>query len=55
VAIDSFHSLLLDPQDASWVASEDIEVMPPAVFPTAEAAYRAWELGVPRPSAGISK
>jgi hypothetical protein len=44
VVIDSFYSFLLDPEDASWVVGEDDEDMPPAIFPTAEAAYRAWEL-----------
>jgi len=43
VVIDSFYSFLLDPEDASWVASEDDVDLRPAVFPTPQAAYRAWQ------------
>jgi hypothetical protein len=43
VVIDSFYSYLVDPEDAAWVAGDDDEEMPPAVFPSAEAAYRARE------------
>ena len=43
VVVGSFFSFLVDPEDAAWVVDEDDEDMPPAVFPTAEAAYRAWE------------
>jgi hypothetical protein len=42
VVVDSFYSYLVDPEDAAWVAGDD-ENMPPAVFPSAEAAYWAWE------------
>lgn len=42
VVIDSFYGFLLDPDDASWVAGEDDENLPPAIFATAEAAYQAW-------------
>ena len=54
VVIDSFFSFLLDPEDASWVAGEDDADLRPAVFPTPEAAYRAWQraqaVGEARPS-----
>lgn len=40
VVIDSFSSFLLDPEDASW--GTDGDDVPLAIFPTAEAAYRAW-------------
>jgi hypothetical protein len=43
VVIDSFYSYLVDPEDAAWVAGDNDEDMPPAIFPSAEAAYRAWE------------
>ena len=43
VVVDGHLSFLVDPEDASWIVGEDDEDMPPAVFPTAEAAYRAWE------------
>jgi hypothetical protein len=43
VVVDSFFSYLLDPEDASWVVSADDEDVPPAVFPTAAAAFKAWE------------
>lgn len=42
VVADRFRSFLVDPGDASWVAGDDEEDMPPAVFPTPEAAYQAW-------------
>ncbi|MHC4176694.1 MAG: hypothetical protein ACYSWU_04265 [Planctomycetota bacterium] len=43
VAIDRYGSFLTDPEDASWIVDPDDEDMPLAVFPTAQAAYRAWE------------
>ena len=43
IVVDAQGFFLADPEDASWVADEDDEYMPPAVFPTPEAAYRAWE------------
>ena len=30
-------------EDAAWVAGDDNEDMPPMVFPSVVAAYRAWE------------
>ncbi len=42
MVIDSFYSFLLDPEEASWVTGADDEE-PPAIFPTAGAAYRAWQ------------
>jgi hypothetical protein len=36
-------SYLMDPEEASWVIGDNDEVVPSAVFPTAEAAFRAWE------------
>ena len=35
VVVDGFYSYLVDPEDAAWVADDDDEDMPPAVFPTA--------------------
>lgn len=43
VVVDRFRSYLTDPEDASWVVDLDDKVTPLAVFPTAEAAYWAWE------------
>ena len=43
VVVDRFQSYLTDPEDASWIVDPDDEDMPLAVFPTPEAAYRAWE------------
>jgi hypothetical protein len=43
LVVDSLHSFLVDPEDASWVVGDDNEDMPPTVFPSAAAAYRAWE------------
>lgn len=43
VVIDSFYSFLLDPEEAIWGADDDAEDLPPMIFPTAEAAYRAWQ------------
>ena len=43
VVLDSFWSYLSEPEYASWVVGPDDEDVPPAVFPTPEAAYRAWE------------
>ena len=40
---DSFWSYLSEPEYASWVVDPDDEDVPPAVFSTPEAAYRAWE------------
>ena len=40
--VDRFQSYLTDPEDASWIVDPDDEDVPLAVFPTAEAAYRAW-------------
>ena len=42
VVVDRFQSYLTDPEDASWIVDPDDEDVPLAVFPTAEAAYRAW-------------
>ena len=39
VVVDSF---LHDSEDTAWVAGDD-EDMPPTTFPSAAAAYRAWE------------
>jgi hypothetical protein len=43
VVVDNLHSFLVDPEDAAWVVGDDDEDMPPTVFPTAAAAYKAWE------------
>jgi hypothetical protein len=43
VVVDSLHSYLVDPEDAAWVVGDDDEDMPPTVFPSVAAAYRAWE------------
>ena len=43
VVVDSFSSFLVDPEDAAWVIGDDVEEMPPTVFPTTVAAYRAWQ------------
>ena len=43
VVVDSFSSFLVDPDDAAWVIGDDVEEMPPTVFPTTVAAYRAWQ------------
>jgi len=43
VVADDFDSFLLDPEEASWLVGDDDEDFPPAIFPTAEAAYRAWQ------------
>ncbi|NLX99707.1 MAG: hypothetical protein GXY83_26725 [Rhodopirellula sp.] len=44
VVVDSFYSYLVDPDDAAWVLGDDDgEEMPPTLFPSAAAAYGAWE------------
>ena len=42
VVIDSFYSYLADPEDGSWVTDPDDENLPAAMFPTPEAAFKAW-------------
>jgi len=41
--VDRFLGILVDPEDVSREVNENDENTPPAVLPTAEAAYRAWE------------
>ncbi len=43
VVVDSQGFFLADPEDADWVAEEDDEYVPAAVFESPEAALRAWE------------
>ena len=43
VVIDRHGFYLADPHAAAWVGSPSDKKMPPAVFPTAEAAYAAWK------------
>jgi hypothetical protein len=43
VVVDGHGFFLADPRDAAWVGRPDDREMPPAVFPTPEAALMAWK------------
>jgi hypothetical protein len=43
VVVDRHGFFLADPQDAAWVGRANDREMPPAVFPTPEAALMAWK------------